>query len=114
MGIKHIPIRTCIATGEKLPKAEMIRLVLQDGIVSVDIKGKLKGRGANIKMDINAFETAVKKKAIARALKLENGLSLNDIERLRKEFIEALDMKNFRKGNKPVTITINKEELNNN
>lgn len=110
--MKHIAIRTCIATGEKYPKGEMIRLVKKpDGSVVVDLKGKEKGRGANLKMDLNAFDLAVKKKAIHRALKLEKPLTSEDIERLKSEFKEAVENKNFRKGNKPVTITVDKSDI---
>ncbi|HOY46896.1 MAG TPA: YlxR family protein [Candidatus Dojkabacteria bacterium] len=112
MAEKHIAIRTCIATGEKHPKSEMIRLVKEDdGSVAIDLKGKLKGRGANLSMDIAAFELAIKKKAINRALKLEKALTEEQINKLREEFLKAIEHKKFRKGNKPVTIEISKEEF---
>ena len=112
MAEKHVAIRTCIATGEKHPKVDMIRLVkAEDGSVAIDIKGKLKGRGANLSMDIAAFELAIKKKAINRALKLEKPLNEEQINKLREEFLNAIEHKKFRKGNKPVVIAISKEEF---
>lgn len=112
MAEKHIAIRTCIATGEKHPKADMIRLVKEaDGSVAIDLKGKLKGRGANLSMDIAAFELAIKKKAINRALKLDNPLNEEQINKLREQFLNAIEQKKFRKGNKPVVIEISKEEF---
>ena len=72
MAIRHVPIRTCIATGEKRPKNEMIRLVrIDSGEVVIDLKGKEKGRGANLTQTLEAFDLAVKKKIITKALKLE-------------------------------------------
>ena len=112
MATKHVPIRTCIATGEKHPKNQMIRLVrLENGDVVVDPKGKEKGRGANLLMSEAVFDLALKKKAIQRALKLDKPLSSDDIARLRSEFLQAIALKSFRKGNQPVTIKIAKEEL---
>lgn len=112
MAIKHLPIRTCIATGIKLPKNKLIRLVrLENNTVKVDIKGKEKGRGANISMDINAFDLAIKKNLITRALKLNRKLKEEEISILKEEFINAIEYKKFRKGNKSVTIKVSKEEL---
>lgn len=112
MATKHTPIRTCIGTGEKKAKNEMIRLVRKDdGTVVVDVKGKEKGRGANLLMDVAAFDLAVKKKAIGRALKLEHGLNATELADLRSKFIDAIAEKNFRKGNKHVTVKVTKADL---
>ena len=110
--IKHVALRTCIATGEKKDKREMIRLVKSiDGKVLVDIKGKVKGRGANISMNLDAFDLAVKKKAIERALKLEKKLSVEEIQNIRNLFETALKEKELRKGNKMVSVKISKSEF---
>jgi hypothetical protein len=112
MATKHIPIRTCIATGVKKAKNEMIRIVRKpDGDVVIDVKGKEKGRGANLVMDVNIFDLAIKKRVLNRALKLDNPLSKEKIGLLRQEFIEAIELKQFRKGNRPVTIKVDKEDL---
>ena len=112
--IKHIPVRTCIATGVKKPKTELMRLVrLSDGTVKVDPRSKLEGRGANITMSPEAFDLAVKKRALQRALKLEKPLTQEKISQLRQEFIEAIDERNFRPKGKPVTIRVKKEQLTN-
>jgi predicted RNA-binding protein YlxR (DUF448 family) len=112
MATKHVPIRTCIATGQKKPKNEMIRLLkMPDGSVTVDIKGREKGRGANLTMDITSFDLAVKKNAISRALKLERKLSTEEISKLREEFLNAIDEKSFRSGSKSVTLKISRDQL---
>ena len=44
--MKKIPMRTCVITGEKLPKKELIRVVrTPEGTVIVDETGKANGRG---------------------------------------------------------------------
>jgi predicted RNA-binding protein YlxR (DUF448 family) len=107
---KHVPMRTCIATGIKLPKNELLRLVrTSDGVVKVDLRSKLEGRGANISMNMEAFDLAIKKRAISRALKLEKPLTKEEIDQLRIEFEIAIDEKKFRPKEKPVMIRVKKE-----
>lgn len=109
---KHTPIRTCIACGEKKPKSELVRLVrTNDNLVVIDIKGKQKGRGANICMDVAMFDFAITKGAIERALKLERKLKKAETAELRENFVQAIAEKEFRKGNRAVTIKIKKADL---
>jgi len=62
------PERKCIVTGEVQPKGGLIRFVVSpDGLVVPDVLGKLPGRGIWVSADRAALETAVKKKAFARA-----------------------------------------------
>ena len=72
MILRKIPLRKCLATGEQLPKKELIRVVRnKEGEVHVDPTGKMNGRGAYLKRDRKAFEIAKKKKVLARALQVE-------------------------------------------
>ena len=62
-------MRCCIVTREKLPKKELLRIVRgSDGVVSVDMTGKVNGRGAYIKKDIDVLEKAIKSKILEKAL----------------------------------------------
>jgi predicted RNA-binding protein YlxR (DUF448 family) len=112
---KHTPMRTCIATGVKKPKSELVRLVRLDSDagteVKVDPKGKERGRGASIDSNLEAFDLAIKKGAIERALKLERKLSAAETTKLRDDFQKVLDEREFRRGNKPVVIKVSKEEF---
>jgi len=109
---KHIAFRTCIATGEKKDKREMLRLVLgPNGMVEVDIKGKMKGRGANISANIEALDLAFKKKSIERALRLQQGLNIDNCNIIREKFLLALNEKKLRGDDKRVIIKITKEEF---
>ena len=70
--MKKIPMRTCVITGEKLPKKELIRVVrTPEGNVIVDETGKANGRGAYLKRDIETFEKAEKSKILNRKLEVE-------------------------------------------
>ncbi len=67
--MKKIPMRRCVATGESLPKKELLRIVKnKDGEIFVDTTGKANGKGAYIKKDPEALALAIKKNALGRAL----------------------------------------------
>lgn len=112
---KHVPMRTCIATGEKRSKKELLRLVRlanpqnNEPEIQVDPLGKLRGRGANILPTLEAFEKALQTKAIERALKLERKLSAEEVSDLRLSFEKAISEKEFRQGRKPVRLKVSKE-----
>lgn len=69
MKVKKIPMRTCVVTNERFPKRELLRIVkTPEGEIKPDITGKLNGRGAYIKKDIEVLEKAMKNKALERHL----------------------------------------------
>ena len=50
MKVKKLPERTCVITHEKCLKKDLLRIVrCPDGIVRVDLTGKMNGRGAYVK-----------------------------------------------------------------
>jgi len=66
---KKVPLRKCVATGEMLPKKEMIRVVRsKEGEVSVDVSGKKSGRGAYVSKSEEAIEIACKKNVLGHQL----------------------------------------------
>ena len=70
--MKKIPMRTCVITGEKLAKKDLIRVVrTPEGNVMVDESGKANGRGAYLKKDIATFEKAEKSKILNKRLEVE-------------------------------------------
>ena len=71
MKIKKIPMRTCVVTGERYPKKELLRIVkTPEGEIKADETGKLNGHGAYIKKDIETLERAIKTKALERHLEV--------------------------------------------
>jgi predicted RNA-binding protein YlxR (DUF448 family) len=70
--MKKIPLRTCIITKEKLPKQELVRVVkTPEGKVEIDLTGKLNGRGAYLKKDVEVINKAFKNKILNRQLQIE-------------------------------------------
>ena len=71
MKAKKEPFRTCVVTKEKLPKKELLRIVRNtDGYVVPYLTGKLNGRGAYIKRDIDTLNKAKQNKALEKALEV--------------------------------------------
>ena len=69
MKVKKVPLRSCVITKDQLPKQELLRIVRTPyGEVQVDETGKLNGRGAYIKKDIQVLEKARKSKILDKRL----------------------------------------------
>ena len=69
MKVKKVPLRSCVITKEQLPKQELLRIVRTPfGEVKVDETGKLNGRGAYIKKDIEVLEKAKKTGLLAKRI----------------------------------------------
>ena len=80
---RKIPMRSCVVTREKLPKLELLRIVkTTDGNIVVDESGKINGRGAYIKKDINVLDKAIKSKILEK--QLETTISNDVYEEIRK------------------------------
>ena len=70
--MKKEPLRKCLATNERLPKKQLVRVVKNnEGKIFVDLTGKANGRGAYIKKSIEAIEIAKKRKCFQRAFECE-------------------------------------------
>ena len=70
--MKKVPMRSCVVTGEKCEKRELVRVVRdKDGHVFVDVTGKANGRGAYLKKDVDVINRAKKSKILDRRLEVE-------------------------------------------
>ena len=64
-------MRKCLASGESVPKKDLLRIVrTTEGEVKVDTTGKLNGKGAYLKKSLEALEIAKKKNLLSRALEV--------------------------------------------
>lgn len=72
MKVRKIPLRSCVVTKERLPKQELLRIVrTPQGDVVADLSGKLNGRGAYIKKDIEVLNKARKSKVLEKRLECD-------------------------------------------
>ena len=63
--------RRCVASGEVLPEAQLIRFALgPGGVLAPDVAAKLPGRGGWVRADRAHLEQAVKKNGFSHALKV--------------------------------------------
>ena len=77
--MKKIPMRTCVITREKLEKKDLIRVVrTPEGSVVIDETGKMNGRGAYLKKDIEVINKAQKSKVLERVLETNISEELYD------------------------------------
>ena len=66
--LRKVPMRQCVGCREMKPKNELIRVVRSpEGTVSLDLKGKLPGRGAYVCPDPECLKRARKSRALERA-----------------------------------------------
>ncbi|MDY0408192.1 RNase P modulator RnpM [Virgibacillus soli] len=69
---RKVPLRKCVVTQEMKPKQSLIRIVRnKDGEVSVDLTGKMNGRGAYVSRDLQTILKAEKSNVLARHLNTE-------------------------------------------
>jgi predicted RNA-binding protein YlxR (DUF448 family) len=70
--VKHVPQRTCVACRATDAKRELVRIVRgADGRVQIDLRGKTHGRGAYLCRNPLCWETALQRRALERALRIE-------------------------------------------
>lgn len=69
--VKKIPLRKCVISNERLPKAELIRIVrTPENEVKIDLTGKLNGRGAYLKRSVSVIKKAALSKKLDRHLEI--------------------------------------------
>ena len=63
----HVPVRTCIGCRVRAPRAQLLRLVNDDGRLAVDARAVAPGRGAWIHPDPTCLELAERRRVFGRA-----------------------------------------------
>ena len=80
------PLRMCVVCRQMKEKASLLRIVKKDGAFSVDVSGKLPGRGAYICKSGECCEKFEKQRSFERAFK---GAFPQDLkETIKKELIK--------------------------
>lgn len=66
---RKIPMRQCLGCREMKPKRELVRVVRSpEGELSVDLRGKLPGRGAYVCHNAQCLRQALRSHALERSL----------------------------------------------
>lgn len=88
--VKKIPMRQCVGCQEMKNKKEMLRVVkAKDGSISLDLTGKLNGRGAYLCKDRACLLKAQKGKGLERSFKMS--IDTEVYAKLQKEYEENID-----------------------
>ena len=75
--MKKKPMRSCVVTGLKLEKKDLIRVVRDNaGNVFIDESLKANGRGAYLKRDLEVIKKAKANKILDRRLEVDVPLSI--------------------------------------
>lgn len=83
---KKIPLRKCTGCQEMKEKKQLIRVVKTDEKeYSIDLTGKMAGRGAYICKNIECLEKAIKSKGLERSFK--SAIPKDIYEKLRNELV---------------------------
>ena len=64
-----VPIRMCVGCRRRAAKAELLRLVWNEGPV-VDVAQREPGRGVYLHRDVECLERAVRRRSMGRALRI--------------------------------------------
>lgn len=83
-----IPMRRCIGCMESKPKQELLRIACYEGVLTVDLTGRAKGRGVYLcRCSRDCLEKARKKKALQR--NFAENLVQSEVDRIFEELVEG-------------------------
>lgn len=69
---KKIPMRQCVGCREMKPKSALVRIVRSpEGVISLDPRGKLPGRGVYVCPDAACLNKARKARSLERSLETQ-------------------------------------------
>jgi len=68
------PVRTCVGCRARAPRSALLRVVERDGVLVADEKAVLTGRGAWVHDTDECVETAIRRRAFGRALRVSGTL----------------------------------------
>lgn len=88
---KKVPMRRCIACYVSKPKKELVRIVRNGEAVSLDVSGKMNGRGAYICSSAECFDKMIKGNKLSR--EFETDISTETYEELRTQFEQNINRK---------------------
>ena len=76
------PVRTCLGCRQRAPQSSLVRVVARDGRIVSDLAKRLPGRGAWLHPDPKCTETAVRRNAFGRALRVNGVLDTAELTSL--------------------------------
>ncbi|MFT4157693.1 MAG: YlxR family protein [Microbacterium sp.] len=74
------PVRTCVGCRARAPRASLLRVVSQSGILVIDERAVLPGRGAWLHPTQACMDAALRRRALTRALRVDTTVDTRAIE----------------------------------
>ena len=71
------PVRTCVGCRTRAEAGELLRVVITDGELALDLRRSLPGRGAWVHPDLGCLGKAERRRAFVRALRVPGELDTN-------------------------------------
>ncbi|WP_204964180.1 YlxR family protein [Microbacterium dextranolyticum] len=68
------PVRTCVGCRARAPRSALLRVVERDGVLVADEEAALPGRGAWVHDTHACVDTAIRRRAFGRALRVSGQL----------------------------------------
>ncbi|WP_424935429.1 MULTISPECIES: YlxR family protein [Bacteria] len=75
------PVRTCVGCRARAPRSALLRVVARNGELVIDERAVMPGRGAWVHPAPECVETALRRRAFARALRVSAPLDTQTIEK---------------------------------
>lgn len=64
---KHVPLRMCICCRQMFDKSQMVRIIKQDGVWSIDTNGKAQTRGMYLCNNAKCIQSVANSKRMAKS-----------------------------------------------
>jgi len=74
------PVRTCVGCRARAPRSSLLRVVARNGVLVADEKAVLPGRGAWVHDTDACVETATRRRAFGRALRVSSPLDMQTFQ----------------------------------
>jgi predicted RNA-binding protein YlxR (DUF448 family) len=75
------PVRTCVGCRTRAPRSALLRVVAIDSTLVPDVRASMPGRGAWVHETTECVETAIRRRAFVRALRVSGPLDTQTIEK---------------------------------
>lgn len=75
------PVRTCVGCRARAPRSDLLRVVCVDSALVPDDRATLPGRGAWVHDTPECVDTALRRRAFVRALRVSGPLDTQTIEK---------------------------------
>ena len=74
-------MRTCVGCRARAEAGELLRVVLVDGDLALDLRRRAAGRGAWLHPEVSCLDKAERRRAFARALRVPGPLDTGSLRR---------------------------------